>query len=322
MSVTSPHVINVRTLPTTEANIADTLAPEETVIANGRLADSSWVRVHAPNGQNGWVFAALLDGQDALDTLAVVEPGSVYYGPMQAFYFKSGMQDAICPEAPNSGILIQTPEGVGKITLLINEVDIQLGSTVFFQAQAGNQMAVRVVEGSAYVRANGIAWTATAGSEIVVPMGEDMRPSGPPSRPQPYDISMVGALPVDHLPREVVVHPPLTPQQINALINETISPAAGQDTNGDGLPGSDDGTDTDDDLPPGLVDNPGLDGALPPGHGGDTPPGLDDGGGDDGDGDTSGGSDLPPGLVDNPGLDGELPPGHGGAPPGQTKKDK
>ena len=30
---------------------------------------------------------------------------------MQAFYFRSGIGDAPCAEAPNSGILIQTPEG-------------------------------------------------------------------------------------------------------------------------------------------------------------------------------------------------------------------
>ena len=47
------------------------------------------------------------------------------YNPMQAFYFQSGV-DAMCPAAPDSGMLIQTPEGVGEVTFLINEVDISL----------------------------------------------------------------------------------------------------------------------------------------------------------------------------------------------------
>ena len=42
------------------------------------------------------------------------------FTPMQAFYFQSGVGDAGCEEAPESGLLIQTPEGVEEILLNVN----------------------------------------------------------------------------------------------------------------------------------------------------------------------------------------------------------
>jgi hypothetical protein len=140
------HNVNVRQGPSFGAEIIGRLVPGQSVTANGRLADRSWVRIALPdNGGTGWVAGGLLTITTGIDTLDVVEPAAPHYGPMQAFYFQSGAQDAACQEAPDSGLLIQTPEGVGEVTLLINEVNIQLGSTVYFQAQPSD-MTVRVVE--------------------------------------------------------------------------------------------------------------------------------------------------------------------------------
>jgi len=44
--------------------------------------------------------------------------------PMQAFYFNSGIGDAPCAEAPDSGILVQTPEGEAQIEFSVNNVQI------------------------------------------------------------------------------------------------------------------------------------------------------------------------------------------------------
>ncbi|MBL8164107.1 MAG: hypothetical protein JNJ61_19115, partial [Anaerolineae bacterium] len=82
--------------------------------------------------------------------------------PMQAFYFRSGLDDSACAEAPSSGILIQTPEGAGTITLRANDVEISLGSTAYFQAEAGDAMTVSVVEGEAQVTADGETVTVPA----------------------------------------------------------------------------------------------------------------------------------------------------------------
>jgi hypothetical protein len=292
VTVEATRNVNVRQKPSLDALVVDALAPGQTATATGRLADGSWIRVELPDtGGTGWVHRSLLADTGNIDALDVVEASSRYYGPMQAVYFRSGMNDAACPEAPDSGLLVQTPEGVAKVTLLINEVDIQLGSTVYFQAQPGDQMIVRVVEGSARVEALGVASTARAGMQISVPLNEDMTPSGPPSPPTAYDMAFVEALPVDHLVREVTIHPPATQEEIaEATQVPAVVPAVSSSEQ--------DGNNSD--FPPGLIDNPGLtdnpalDGGLPPGQGGTSP-----------------------------GQDGSLPPGQGSTPPGQDKtKDK
>lgn len=275
------NAINVRYRPTTQSPVIDALRNGEVVTATGRLPDSSWVRVQlADRATAGWVSAPLIaaaNGDDeAIQSLAEVDPTSTYFGPMQAFYFQSGLNDAVCPEAPNSGILIQTPEGVAEITLLINEVDIQMGSTVYFQAHEGDAMTVSVVEGHATVTSQGETRTAVAGTQISVPMGVGMVPAGPPSPPRPYDMSLVAALPVSAMDRPVTVAEPLSEGEVELLLAPVSETTANPvDSDGDGVP------DAPPDLPPGLVDNPGLGDQLPPGHGG-SPPGQ--GRGKDGDG--------------------------------------
>jgi hypothetical protein len=169
------------------------------------------------NERSAWKWSPLLDAEEPFDTLDVVGPRSAIYAPMQAFYMESGVNDAPCPEASNSGLLIQTPEGVAQVTFLINEVDIQLGSTVFIQATAGRELTVSVVEGSASVTAQGVTEQAIAGSQISVPLGEDGGASGAPSLPRPYDWGSVAALPTSYMDEPVAVAAP---------ISETVAPTA------------------------------------------------------------------------------------------------
>lgn len=204
--VEATDMVNVRQSPSLGGRVIAGLAPGETVIANGRLADGSWVRVSLPDGAGiGWVAGWLLADSDTLDDLTVVEQSLARFGPMQAFYFRSGKTDAACSEAPNSGFLVQTPEGIAEVTLLINEVDIQLGSTVYFQAQPGGAMTIRVIEGSARVSAFGTTYTAYAGYEITVPLSEGLSPAGPPTSPAAFDAGVVQALPLNLLERAVEV---------------------------------------------------------------------------------------------------------------------
>jgi hypothetical protein len=270
VTVRSLQAINVRLLPSTEAVTVATAPSQSTLLATGRNSDTSWLRVKVEDGREGWVYVPLVSSADDLETLSVVEPASVYYSPMQAFYFQSGVDDAACPEAPNSGLLIQTPEGVGKVKFLINEVDIQLGSTVFFEAQPGDEMTVSVVEGSATVTTGGVSYKAVAGTQIGVPLDEDMKPSGPPSRPRAYEMSTVAALPVQYLPRVVEIAQPLNPVELAAYLEspesgvvteptvssseETVIPDGGE----------------------GWITAPGLNDAVPPGQGGPIPPGQID----------------------------------------------
>ena len=192
--VTAISGVNVRALPTTNAGVIELLRVGEEVIATGRLADSSWVRVRPDTALTGWVSADFLSGE--VQALLPVEPGTSAFGPMQAFYFTSGLADTPCATAPDSGILIQTPAGARTVQLRVNDVGIELGSTVFLQAVPDDGMYVSVLEGHATLTAQGQSQVVPPGTVGRVPLGADGAADGPPEYPVPYAFQMLRTLPV------------------------------------------------------------------------------------------------------------------------------
>jgi hypothetical protein len=166
----------------------------------------------------------LLFGNVQLDA---AESAPENFGPMQAFYFQSGLDDAPCAEAPDSGILIQTPEGVAEVNLLVNEVDIRLGSTAYLQAQPNREMTISVVEGQATVTAQGTSVLVPAGTRARVPMDANALASGVPVGPEPYTDGDLAALPLGNLAQEIVVQPALTEDEIQGWLT-AIVPLSGQ----------------------------------------------------------------------------------------------
>ncbi|MBZ0291112.1 MAG: hypothetical protein K8L99_00970, partial [Anaerolineae bacterium] len=167
--------------------------------------------------------------------------------------------------------LIQTPEGVGEVQLLINEISIQLGSTVFFQAQANRQMTVSTLEGHADVRAFGLEQTAYAGTQVSIPLDDNLRPAGPPSPPQPYETARMQNLPTRLLQRQITLAPPMTPLEIQTRLTEEQSitstePEDGSDEVGIG----DDNTSDDGNTGEQIQDCPGQS-CNAPGQGGSCP---------------------------------------------------
>ncbi|MDX2136447.1 MAG: SH3 domain-containing protein [Chloroflexota bacterium] len=203
--------INVRIGPSTEAGIAGSLASGETVTVNGRNADASWLRIIIPDsGSLGWVRADLVTAEGDVNSLEVVEADDleIPFTPMQAFYFRTGIIGTTCAEAPQDGILIQTPEGAGEITLRANDVDIRLGSTAYLRAQPGETMSVSVLEGQGAVTADGSTVIVPEGAWTEIPITDDLTPTGAPGEPQPYDDDTLETLPIEVLPREIVIAPP------------------------------------------------------------------------------------------------------------------
>ncbi len=289
-TVVTRQYVNVRLGPTTNAGVIATLAPGVVVEVKGRLADNSWLRVRLPEiGQVGWVYAPVLAVDGDVETLRIMEAWSPYYGPMQAFYFRSGIDDSVCRESPQSGLLIQTPEGVAEVTLLVNEVSIQMNATAYFQAQPGGQMTVGVLNGWAVVESQGQRQPVFAGTQVSVPLAGNLAASGAPAEPVPYVEAALTALPMSLLPTEVEISPALTQGQINALLarwrnmvrNGGVVSLAALLSNPDSISEESVASGTPSDRPEAP---PGLDGALPPGWG-------------------------------------ATPPGQGGTPPGQTKKN-
>lgn len=276
VSVIGSANVNVRFAPTQQARVIGTIARNQSISAIGRLADSSWLRVEVPDTDlTGWVFTTLLAPNENMEALPVEEATLPHFGPMQAFYFESGTDNqTVCSQMPGSGFLIQTPEGAGEVTLLINEVNIHVGSTVYFQAQRNGEMTITTLEGKARVQAMGVEHIAFAGTRVRVPMTEDLTPSGPPLPPEPYDVSTLINLPIGLLNQSISIASPLSYDQIAQLYAELMvsnnqGNGAGDDTCPCDLP------DVTDDCADNNCDAPGQTDTCPTGNSCNTP-GHDD----------------------------------------------
>ena len=220
IQVTAISGVNIREFPRTNATILGSLETDDVLIANGRLPDNSWYRVRInldDRAAIGWVSADFLEPGFDADTLPEITAEqaeqlagdiAAQYGPMQAFVFESGQDDAPCSEAPHSGMLIQTPEGVASVTIWLDEVVIQLDGTGVISAQADGDLTVGVIDGTAQVEANGEISTAIAGQAVDVPLDADLSASDAPGAPRPLSASEVQALPVDLLDDPVTVPAP------------------------------------------------------------------------------------------------------------------
>jgi len=114
------------------------------------------------------------------------------FQPMQAFALRTGDASSGCTDVTENGLLVQTPEGVGRVTLWINEVRVRVGSTVLFQAKPGGDMTISTFEGHAEVEAAGETQEATTGMQVHVPLNDDMQPSAPPTEPEEFDAETTG----------------------------------------------------------------------------------------------------------------------------------
>ncbi len=220
-NVLSTQAVNLRAQPSASSSIVTALEAAEDVILNGRTEDGSWLRVRyitdAGDVSLGWIAAELVELQtDAeIDTLDVIDVDEVTdelpfnYGPMQAFYFRSGSSDAPCEAAPNSGMLIQTPEGLATVTLWIDEVIVELSGTTYVQTDENGNLTLNALDGSIDVTASGSTTTAVTGTEVTVPLNDDLTVAGVPNDPQPIDLNNLQGLPVELLDEPVDIPNPL-----------------------------------------------------------------------------------------------------------------
>jgi uncharacterized protein YgiM (DUF1202 family) len=216
-TITANQNINVRELPSTSGRVLGSAAPGTAITATGRNADSTWIRVRFGE-RTGWILADLLSAED-VSALLVVEPETPQFGPMQAFYFTAGVGESGCNEVPGDGMLIQTPSGVGSIDLLVNEVEVNMGSTVYFTINDDGDMEISTLEGGARVTSEGETRTIPAGSQAEIPLDEDFAADGEPSEIESYaDDETLEYLPVDALEREIDIEPPLTDDEVELFI--------------------------------------------------------------------------------------------------------
>jgi hypothetical protein len=178
---------------------------------------------------------------DASRTAGTGTGSDPVYGPMQAFYFKSGFRDRPCQQVPESGILVQSPKNI-EITLNINSVDVSLGSTAFLQT-GENALRFNVLEGSAEITSEGHTEFVPAGSYSTVPLDEATgQASGAPGDAQAYELDDFDGLPLDALSEDddLTIAEPLSEKELNALIEAHEADQTGDDADETGAGGESD----------------------------------------------------------------------------------
>jgi hypothetical protein len=203
--------LRVYTRPSHGAETSFWLSRGMTITARERLVDSSWLRVVDSEERIGWIPTDMITSDGNVRALNVVDPLAPFMRPMQAFYFESADDAASCAGLPPSGLLVQTPEGIAEVNLLINEVSISMNATAFVQSTANQGMTIGVLSGSATVSTSLGQQTIIPGTQVTIPMNAAGTPSGAPGAPQPYSSDIANLLPTDMLPTQIVASAPVTP---------------------------------------------------------------------------------------------------------------
>jgi hypothetical protein len=201
------------------------------VVADGRNEAATWIRIKLEDGGTGWVLGDTTAAEGPVASLAVLDETldatGLTYGPMQAFYFTSGVGNPQCDEAPEDGILIQTPSGAGKISLVVNGVFVEVGSTIYLRGQTSNTMRLAVLDGEARATLNGRSAIAPAGTQISVALDGDGKATGDLTL-EVYEEDDVTNLPVQLLPEEITIAKPLTAAELAEVLEKNRTPLNGE----------------------------------------------------------------------------------------------
>jgi hypothetical protein len=172
------------------------------------------LQANLPDTLPGENVTFLLFGDVEITT--AVDPNDAFANPMQAFRLRTGVGDAQCDEAPESGLLVQTPEGADEIAFNVNGVDVSMGSTVLFQTDEESGMTVSTLEGAAFIAAGDGAQPIVEGTWARISMDENLQANAAPEMPRSYESKarLLQALPLRLLERDITVAPALTPEQL------------------------------------------------------------------------------------------------------------
>lgn len=179
------------------------------------------LQANLPNTLPGQNVTIILFGNVLIQnatTAEQVENGE--FSPMQAFYLTTGIGDSNCAEAPESGMLVQTPKGVGEVNFVINGVEVAMGSTVMFQAPTDNELTATTIEGAAVLKVDDQSYPVLQGTKFGVQrLPENVRFIPIPNLPDAYALDSVQSLPIGLLSRPVTIATPLDKTALAELQN-------------------------------------------------------------------------------------------------------
>lgn len=144
---------------------------------------------------------------------------------MKAVVLKTGVGSTTCASAPDSALLLQSPEG-SQATLTINGASVTLGSTLYVTSVQNDEMEIATIEGSAVVSAFNTTRIIQPGAKIGMSLGgsDGLQVAGPPSEPEPFDSQAVARAPLGLLERQVQPPPPIAPVTATSAPVNTVAP--------------------------------------------------------------------------------------------------
>lgn len=202
----------VRRAPDAGSAVAYQLRSGEEIVVTGVTADKTWLRIQIPTiyAATGWVYAPYV----SVDTtgLATVDVNSpvptaipqsiVEFRTMQAFRVQSAETDPGCAATPDSGVLLQTPDGLAsRARTRINGAVIDFNGTLFVQTTPGT-MLVTILEGEASLEAGGNRSEAVVGQTVSISISDTLLATGAPIPDAAVAADFV-ALPYNLLPRPI-----------------------------------------------------------------------------------------------------------------------
>lgn len=151
VTVQSKSGANVRAEANESGPLSDVLSFGQRVDVIGRTADSEWLWVVVA-GTNGWVSASVVQADFDLNVLPVRDPDNTGWpylrGPLQELNFESAASgERPCATAPDSGILVQTPDLEREASLIVNTLELHFAGTLWLQTPAPAEVYVSVLEG-------------------------------------------------------------------------------------------------------------------------------------------------------------------------------
>jgi hypothetical protein len=138
---------NIRTRPTSNANVAGSVPAGTELGADGISGDGGWLRVALNERTPGWISTTVIDPAADLSSLPTITADSL--SPMQAFYFRTGIGQPSCNEAPNV-LVVQGPDNL-RVNITANGADIEIGSTIMLKSVDDNQVELTTLNGTARV---------------------------------------------------------------------------------------------------------------------------------------------------------------------------
>jgi hypothetical protein len=229
-AMTARTGLNVRFTPSDSAPILGSFAAGAQIEAAGRYGEWVQVKYAAHPGLTGWVNSNLLDGD--VEALPEVDVRSQVKTPMQSVYFKSGVGEPQCEDAPRDGLLVQSPKGLGLVNFSINGVELQMGSTAYISFEQ-DELSYTLIEGKAFVSSNNVIQRVYPGQETRIQLDDSGEAVGGPSYPKPYNSAPLDFLrpmlemlpdPIPYLPAPLEPQSPLeSAQEIADFIASTTA---------------------------------------------------------------------------------------------------